>query len=245
MTQAPPPTQVDDIVVRGQRRWPNGQFPVRSGEGYGEDPEGPIPIEIGQEPDPPTSTDPCASPETALDWNADAAAAEAVKDLRDFARSQFPNEQDFNDREYGAVLWEMPDGSIIHGPMRAGEHTFYEASGAGDGETRAVVELDWTPPGTGAVIIGTVHTHNVGGFLPSGSSTELDDQGVLTFSQQQRESLMPGSGSAARLYVAAHDFGSYEVRGPLKITVYDSQNRQAAIAGIEGPEVNPEGQPCP
>ena len=144
MTQEPPPTQVDDIVVRGQRRWPNGQFPVRSGEGYGEPPEGPIPIEIGPEPDPPTSTDPCASPETALDWNADAAAAEALRRMEQKARDN--GEPDFGAREYGTAIYLMPDGTFRIGTIQEG----VGMSGS--------VMIDYDEYGE-QYLIATIHSH--------------------------------------------------------------------------------------
>lgn len=239
MTQEPPPTQVDDIVVVGQRRSdPSHPFPERPDPVEG-------PVNPGDETiDPIGQIDPCDDPETALEWNTDAAAAQTVKDLLQFARTEHPDEQDFYEREYGAVLWQMPDGSIVRGPMRAGEFTFYEAATSGDPETRGTVALDWTPPAPGALVIGTVHTHGAGSFLPSGSNRDSDDQGVLTYTQALRNFQSGATDSRARLYVAAREFGVGATPGPVRTTIYNEQNREAALGGTSGPEINPDGQPC-
>lgn len=191
--------------------------------------------------------DPCANPASALAWNADAAAAKTTRDIEAFAASNFPSEQGINAREYGAALWEMPDGSIIAGPITASEFTFFEAAQIlrEDQNARVSVELDWTPPGPGAVHWGTIHTHNMDAFLPSGNSYSDGDQGVLTYSQNLREAQKPGAGSQASLYVVARKPGSYEALGPTKIVHYDQRNRDDAISGQEGSEVNPEAQTCP
>jgi len=240
MQDTGPPTNPGDIVVIGQRRSsPNDPFPVREPP-----PTGPV------DPDVPSieedTSDPCLNPDTALPWNADAAATAAVKALKGFSANLHPGESNFNDREYGLVLWEMPDGSIVPGPMRAGEYTLYEAAQrAAQGlEGRANVALDWNSPGTGAIILGTVHTHSMGSFLPSGYDRSRDDQGVLTYTQITRESQASGRGNQAVLYVAANQPGSYENLGPTKIFAYDERNRDAAIAGDQGAEVNPNGVPC-
>jgi len=249
MTDTGPPTQVDDIVVQGQRRRPGGAFPEPfSGTGGGGNEGGGSPaiedeLDTG-EGGPFTSGHPCASPETALEWNTDAAAAQTVKDLLQFARTEHPDEQDFYEREYGAVLWQMPDGSIVRGPMRAGEVTFYEAATSGDPETRGTVALDWTPPAPGALVIGTVHTHGAGSFLPSGSNRDSDDQGVLTYTQALRNFQSGATDSRARLYVAAREFGVGATPGPVRTTIYNEQNREAALGGTSGPDINPDGQPC-
>lgn len=242
MTDTGPPTNPGDVVITGQRRRTSSEpFPERPP--HVESPFGDTQVRDpldGSEPDP------CADPATALDWNADAAGASTTKDLQQFARSVNPDEQDFNEREYGAALWERADGSVVRGRMTAGQHTFYEAAQlAAQGlPARAGVEIDWTQPFSDAVLIATVHTHPTGGTILSGSSRLNDDQAVLSYTQTQREAQRPGRGLEARLYVAANQFGSYEQAGEPKITVYDETNRDAAISGVEGAEVNPEGQPC-
>jgi hypothetical protein len=243
------PTTLPDVVSVGQRRRPGGVFPTAGGGGGGNtgDPPGrTIDLDPG-DPEPPSQEYPCANPDTVLPWNADAAAAMAVKALKEFATNLHPEESGFNERKYGVVLWELPNGSVVAGPMRAGDYTFYEAAQrAAQGlEGRGTVALDWTPPGPGAIVFGSVHTHGMGSFLPSGSDRSRDDQGVLSYTQSTRESQASGRGNQAVLYVAANQPGHYETLGPTKIFAYDESNRDAAIAGDEGAEVNPDGVPCP
>lgn len=74
------PTPVDDIIVVGQRRRPGGSFPPASGGGGGGLGEGGV-EQDELDPDGQPSggaSDPCANPDTAVPWNADAAAAAAV-----------------------------------------------------------------------------------------------------------------------------------------------------------------------
>lgn len=192
----------------------------------------------------PSYVDPCAHPETAREWNADAAAAQTVEDLREFANQTHPAEANFNDREYGAALWEMPDRSVVHGPMTFSELTFLEVQTQGVSGGRATVGIDLASPAPGAVFLGTVHTPNMGSTRPSGNSHTNGDQGVLTSGITLRESQRPGSGDQARMYIAANDPGVYETAGPTRIRIYDKTNRDAAMGEYDGPEVNPDGQPC-
>lgn len=247
-------TTVEGITVVGQRRVASGLgFPIRPGGGgggggtSGGEEENTLPDDPNWGQPELLVQDPCANPASALAWNADAAAAKTTRDIEAFAASNFPSEQGINDREYGAALWEMPDGSIIAGPITASEFTFFEAAQIlrEDQNARVSVELDWTPPGPGAVHWGTIHTHNMDAFLPSGNSYSDGDQGVLTYSQNLREAQKPGAGSQASLYVVARKPGSYEALGPTKIVHYDQRNRDDAISGQEGSEVNPEAQTCP
>lgn len=167
-----------------------------------------------------------------------------MKDLKAFANQTHPGEADFNDREYGAALWEMPDGSVVHGPMTFAESTFLEVQTQGAPGGRASVGIDLTSPGSGAVFLGTVHTHNMGSTRPSGNTHTNGDQGVLTNGIAFRESQRPGSGDQARMYIAANDPGEYETMGSTKIRIYNKTNRDAAMGEYDGPEVNPDGQPC-
>lgn len=231
------PTPVDEIVVVGQRRRYNYEtFPVSGGSGGGGggfiDPEE---VGDGTEP-PPTTPDPCADPATALEWNADAAAAEALGQMVDMA-----NQMDgfLGRREFGAVLYIRPDGSIGIGNI-----TWGPPFDQPDPETgRTYVELDFSgiPPGS---IIGSIHTHNAGSFLPSGDPSGLNgDWGhyndLRTYVQGAG-----GNPDLVRIYVAAQNFASSSgvTHG---IRFYDNRNRTAALGGQEGPEVNPEAQPCP
>lgn len=128
--------------------------------------------------------------------------------------------------------------------MTFGELTFFEAQTQGVPGGRASVAIDLTSPAPGAVFLGTVHTHNMGSTRPSGNSHTNGDLGVLTSGIALRESQRPGSGDQARMYIAANDPGEYETIGPTKIRIYDKTNRDAAMGEYDGPEVNPDGQPC-
>jgi hypothetical protein len=241
MTDSGPPTDLGTIYVVGQRRRPGGLFPSSSGgSGGGSD----IPPDEAQETEEDEQAGgglplpPCSDPNTARDWNADAAAAKVIKDLKALAAATHPNEANFNSREYGAALWELPDGSIIAGPLRYGAMTFYEAAqaGANGQEARGTVEIDWTAPSTDAVLIGMVHTHGMGSFLPSGYSHDTDDQANLSYVIGFRDYQRPGTGDQAKIYIAANEPGEYENLGPTKIHVYDKSNRDTAISGEKGPE---------
>jgi len=134
----------------------------------------------------------------------------------------------------------------VRGPITAGEQTFHQASmAAAQGlPARAGVAINWAQPFPDAVLIGMIHSHPVGGTVPSGENYSQDDQANLTYVQDHREYQRPGSGLEGRIYIASNSAGSYNVPGPTKINVYDHRNRDAAIAGQEGPEVNPDAQPC-
>lgn len=239
MTDTGPVTDLGDGLTRGQRRLNPGQpFPERP------EPTGPVDPDTPTIEDDPGLVDPCANPETALEWNADAAAAQTVKDLKSFATQTHPLEANFNDREYGAALWEMPDGSVVHGPMTFAELTFLEVQTQGAPGGRGSVGIDLASPAPGAVFLGTVHTHNMGSTRPSGNSYANGDQGVLSNGITLRESQRPGSGDQARMYIAANDPGEYETMGPTRMRIYNKTNRDAAMGEYDGPEVNPDGQPC-
>lgn len=151
------PDEVDPIIVVGQRRrTPIEPFPER-----------PVIVDwTGQfdERDPfdEVGPDPCSDPETAREWNADAAAAAAV---REFIRQARDRGETLNTREWGATILQRPDGSVTFGPVRSGQFTFQNPGPGG----LATVELDWTVP-DGWLLIGSVHTHFAGGHLPSGHS---------------------------------------------------------------------------
>lgn len=88
MPQDAPPTVIDDITVTGQRRTnPTQPFPERP-----EPPTGPVDPDTPSIDDETGLIDPCARPETALDWNADAAAAEAAKEFARLAAARRPSE---------------------------------------------------------------------------------------------------------------------------------------------------------
>jgi len=237
---------VDDVVVRGQRR-PAGvpdPFPA-----LGDLVWPAWVVERGEHE--PGAFNPCMAPQMRREWNRDAAAASAVQELEQFAANNPPSapmsDRGFWAREYGTVLWELPNGMVVRGPMTWGEHTFRQASAEAEG--RSGVELDWTPPAPGAVPIGTIHTHPSGGHIPSGRPNQpgYDDFGVLTYTQDMRAYYGAASTkNAARLYIAAYPLGQAGQPVVPQINVYDYRNIDEAVTGnYTGPEVNPSGSPCP
>ncbi|WP_374273892.1 hypothetical protein [Brevundimonas sp.] len=144
-------TELDEIVVIGQRR-PAGSSGAYGGGG-GRGTGAPDQYEIDDDPNPQPDGpgyDPCATPEGALEWNADAAAAEAVREFQRRAAARTPPET-LNTREWGAALFQMPDGSVAVGNITSGQYTFRNPGPGG----RASVGIDWTAP-AGGVLIGMV-----------------------------------------------------------------------------------------
>lgn len=224
-------TNLGTIWVVGQRRAPGGSFPsAGSGGGAGDD-GGIHQLEVDPDPeDPPSSPpDPCADPATALEWNADAAAAAAAKEFARLAASRTPPE-DLNTREWGAYLYRNPDGSVRIGPINFGpEFTF-----GGNGTVTLIQD------GSMNDVIGFIHSHNSGGHLPSDGN--LDQPGDL----QVLDSLIAGSGNPSiRMYIVAPSQGPAGFVPRNQINVYDQSNaRSSRDSFTPGPEVNPEGQPC-
>lgn len=147
MTQEPPPYPVDDIEVKGQRRKPGGALPrpPTTGGGGGEQQE-----ELDPDEQPSGGSHPCDDPETALDWNADAAAAEALRRMEAAARDG--GEPDFAEREYGTAIFLMPDGTFRIGSIARG-----------DSQT-GTVRFDYDEFGE-ENLIATIHSHpSSGGF---------------------------------------------------------------------------------
>lgn len=235
------PFPVGDIWVVGQRRAGPGQpVPTRGGgtSGGGDDGGGIHQNEVNEsDPNEPYAVDPCADPALAPEWNADAAAAEAAKEFVQRAAKRNPPET-LNVREWGAALFEMPDGRIVLGAVSSGEHTFQNPGPEG----RAGVDIDWTPP-PGGVLIGMMHSHNAGSHLPSGSSPESLDFGNLRYIRDVRSS-QNRNPDQAKIYIVSLTTRPAGHNQYAKINVYDHRNQAAAISGQEGPEVNPDATPC-
>ena len=228
-----------DREVVGQRRRPDGTFPSVGSSG-GPDEDFPFPQQNEDEPPPPYEPpfDPCADPATALEWNGDAAAAGTAKDFEQRAAARNPPET-LNTREWGAALFEMPDGRVVAGNVTHSAYTFQNPGPGG----RVSVAINWTAP-PGGVLIGMAHSHNAGSHLPSGSSPTSDDQDSLRYIRDVRSQIGLNP-DQARIYIVALTTGPADSPQYAKVSVYNHQNQQAAIAGTEGPEVNPEAQPCP
>jgi hypothetical protein len=94
-----------------------------------------------------------------------------------------------------------------------------------------------------------IHTHNAGGHLPSGAPIfdNLNDYGVLNWIADRLQAA-GYSRSLARIYIAADTvWNEGDPPQQTVINVYDQTNIIPAIDGsdVVGPEVNPDGQPCP
>ena len=124
-----PPTQVDDVFVRGQRRGPGGAFPAPPSGGGGApgDLGGVHQDELDPNPEPPpvSPPHPCEDPDTALDWNADAAGAEAgrkfLQKAGEIGFADAPNgNPSLRNREFGAFILRGPGSSVHLTPVTAG-----------------------------------------------------------------------------------------------------------------------------
>lgn len=126
MTDPIPPYELDEVVVRGQRRRPGGAFPAGPGGGGGAgDGGGEYQNEVGENDPPPDQVDPCADPATALPWNADAAGAATVaKFLLKAAEIGFADAPNglpsLLNREFGSFLVRGSGQSVSTGPVTAG-----------------------------------------------------------------------------------------------------------------------------
>ncbi len=235
------PTTVEGIVVVGQRR-PAGSTGAYGGgggglgDGPGEEQEQ-VPEDPGEGGGVALPLDPCSSPATRLEWNADAAAAEA---LRQIVEEAIQRDGYLGFREYGAVLYRQNDGSVHIGNITHGR-PFNDP----DPDTgRSTVDLDYSGIDPGS-IIGTIHTHNPGSFRPSyfpsenrGDWAHFDGLRDIVFAANNDPNIV-------RIYIGAQEHVAAGVDPNHRVHVYDHRNRDDAINGDIGPEVNPEGQPCP
>lgn len=224
-------TELEEIVVVGQRRPPGSTGGFGGGGGFGW-----LPEEQLQLPEDPNAggggpdLHPCQTGGS-LDWNADAAAAEALKGMIDAALREHGN-SDFANREYGALLCEGIDGRVSVGPIRWGDPILDETGTPTNPGSQPTVEIPVTDCG-GGTIIGMVHTHpgvGTGTIAPSDS-----DVGWIDYINQVRQD------SAGRIYIIARENSNESY----KIYVYDERNSDSSQTGQPGPEVNPEGLPCP
>tara|TARA_R110002051_G_C8601147_1_gene480438 strand:- start:70 stop:705 length:636 start_codon:yes stop_codon:yes gene_type:complete len=208
------PTNPGDISVVGQRRRPGGSFPGGGGGGKDET-IGEVP-ETEELPDPleEVTPDPCADSVLAVDWNADAAAAEAFSGFK--VKAAELGDTGLYQREFGAKIYQHPDGSIYLGPITWGDPmtgTFnFDESGM-----------------TQANLVGEIHSHPSPQMEPSAADwTRLN-----TFSDWTQRNF--------RTYIASRD--QNDPTSDFAVRVYDKSSDQSS--DNPGPEVNPEAKPCP
>lgn len=211
-------TDLGEIRVVGQRRRNDGSFPSRgSGAGGGGNNDTGAPEQEEVDPGdftPDDEQDLCSDPVRALEWNADAAAAEARRQFLQKAAEL--GDDRLHHREFGAQLYQRSNGSVYvgavtWGPRLAGTVTLDESNPFGD-----------TP-------IGEVHSHAGGNRVPSAADWERVD----IFSAQ--------TGQNYRSYIVARDIR--DRTSDVAIRAYDT--RSDRNVDIDGPEVNPDAQPCP
>jgi len=224
-----PPFTLPPIDVVGQRRVPGGIFPPASGSSGGGPGEGGIhqneldPDNPGPDPSPPH---PCDNPETALAWNADAAAATAAAALMASAAS-LNDGSSLANREFGAQLYRGLGNSVRITPVSVGDP-------AVAGEIPSV-GIEWFDANAGNWM-GDIHNHPSGdgrlsdgewanfvNFLSSMSATNPERIYDLANISVYVVVLDPSAANGCRIYAYNRD------------TPYDTL----------GQEVNPDAQPCP
>lgn len=232
--------ELDEVVVTGQRRRPNGTFPSGPGGG-GNEPGGVDQWELDEEGDPPPPPEgegshPCDDPETALPWNADAAAAAAIAAFRQAAAG-------------------LGEADAPGGIPNLGRREFGRGLARGSGASVWGNAVSWgNPPGTDGVssmtldmtgistlaYIGDVHSHPNGNPLPS----QADWDGFMNSNQQARNA--GRTQETFYLYIITVDSSG----NPSSVRVYQDGARSANSPNPSrptstGPEVNPDAQPCP
>jgi hypothetical protein len=216
-------TDLGEIVVVGQRRRPGESFPSGGGSGGGGSTGGPQQNELGevQPEDPPTTPNPCDNPETALEWNADAAAAEALRRMQADA-----NDPLLDGRERSFAIYRDPLtgqirlGNLAVGPNMGGEVTT-DLTGINRGD-----------------VIGVIHSHPGSGPYPSGP-----DRTNFTDFWQSEIGVNGGDPSLFRIYIVgtrADPGGAARIQ----IRVYNQDNLDGDAAN-PGPEVNQDAEFCP
>lgn len=228
-------TTLPGILVVGQRREAGSAapFPSRGGDSP---PDQEMPG--AEKPIVEDGGDPCSVPETALPWNADAAGSGAVpKFLAKAAELGFADAPggtpNLLNREFGAYLIRGSVRSVTSGPVTAGPPR-------NQTDPNAVSEITIDTAGvTPTNYQGDIHSHPNGNPLPS----QADWDNFMSINNAAR--------SAGRvnetfyMYVVVVDQNG----GPPTIRVYQDGPRAANSPNpprptTEGPEVNPDAQPC-
>lgn len=233
------PTNVDEIVVVGQRRrYSHEAFP---GGGSGGDPnDGGTSPDIRDEADPSENPyqvpDPCADPQTALPWNADAEAAASVADF--LARAALLGGADapngvprLSNREFGRGLFRGSGSSVEGNTVTLGDPI-------APGSTVATITINMDGI-TNYNYLGDVHSHPFGTSIP----TQADWDGFMGYNRIAREA--GRTDETFYLYIVVVDQNG----NPSSIRVYQDGPRAADSADPPrpttiGPEVNPDAQPC-
>lgn len=216
-------TNLGEIVVVGQRRRNDGSFPTRGGgTGGGGNNDTGVPQQDEVDPGdftPDDEQDPCRDPVKALEWNADAAAARALRRMKEDA-----NDPLLDDRERCMVLVRNESGNVDAVNLDVG----LPRGGTCD------FNLDGVNP---ANLVGLIHSHPGSGPYPSGP----DRYEVYPYFQNL-VAQAGGPSRGLRFYMV----GTHSRNQPprLQINIYNETN----MDGDEdnpGPEVNPDAIPCP
>lgn len=231
-----PPSDPGTVWVTGQRLQPNGTFPPASGSGGGGGGGGVRQNELhpdGPGPDSPRPH-PCENPETAFDWNADAAAAEALRRMLETVAALNDSTHNLSNREYGAMICEHSNGTLSVSPIQWGDPTFDENGNWLNPGVRPTVDVNFNACGTGSLPLAMIHSHpstGAGGGVPSAN----DVTWVAAINAARGDSL-------GRIYLISIG----DAATPYRIWVYDETNaEEASLSGEPKDQVNPEGEPCP
>lgn len=214
-----PPGSLDISV--GQRRITVQQnWPTRGPEG-GEEPTE-VPDMGDPEYNPQPVGDPCADEVRRLEWDLDAAAAEAYRRFIIDAG----NDPLLDGRERCMVLIRNPvTGDVTPeqldvGPLGSGHCTFDPGT------------FGWQN------VVGLIHSHPGSGPVPS--SADRDNlaawQGLVYANN--------GPQTGLRFYVVGAGEDAPGGASRMQIRVYDQSNIAAGADNVKGPEVNPNGIPC-
>lgn len=224
------PFPVGDIWVVGQRRAGPGQpFPTRGGgtSGGGDDGGGIHQNEVNEsDPNEPYAVDPCADPALAPEWNADAAAAEAMREFR--RQASLLGDDDLYTRERHAFLYRDTTGQVRVGVISHGNAIGPNNSGS--------VIPNWTGI-TPDNLVGSIHNHPGGGMTPSG----VDWSNFDIIRNWIGANTQPNAADNYRLYMIARDVS--DPNSQMGIRVYNHTSQRSSEA--PGPEVNPDAQACP
>lgn len=205
MTDTNPPTDLGDVVVVGQRRSePHQPFPERPQPVVWDGEYDELPPDLGEAPDP------CADPATALEWNADAAAAEAKRQFESAAVGL--GDDGLYEREFGAQIYQRPDGivylgRVTYGDPMTGTFAFDESAATHDN------------------LIGEIHSHPAGNTVPSAADwARMDGWSGWT-------------GRNFRSYIVARDVS--DPQSSFAIRVYDMTSDRTIDENGPDPEATP------